>query len=282
MAKIIYSSDNHLNMNGIRSLTETIKFAERQAKHLNDLEATHYIINGDISWEKPQIIVYLATLEKHFDGIVRKTLGNHCLSQYLTIGEYINYDTKNYLPTHPIITDELIIIGNSGFFDLSFKQDYLDFMGNGSDLLQNIEQEVNSRYFKDDIKLENIPKILPKLLENSEHQLHSLLKNPENNNKKIVFVTHYMPNTRFVRKERTEQNLFKNIFMGSDLYTDFIETNKIDACYFGHTHRRISPEKFGNCTYYCNPLGTKREWEKWGYVEQDLFTQWQISLLEIK
>lgn len=279
--KIIHTSDIHLNQNLDAEIitSEITKQATQHAQYLNEIQATHYIINGDISWVQEQIDLYLTIIKELFNGVVRYNLGNHCLSKHLTVDEYINLDKKDYLPTNPIITDNLVIIGNSGFFDFTYSHKFTD----GKYISDTLMKEVHSRYFKgDEIDYLELKSILPRLLEKSQELLDNIKKSQEFENKRLVFVTHYMPRHEFLSSNLTEQTFYKNSFMGSDKIGDFLEENNFDECYFGHTHRRIPDREINGVRYYCNPVGTIREWKKRKFVDLDYFTLWKTSLLEIK
>lgn len=277
MTKVVYSSDIHLNQNILFTDKEKdIKnLALRQGHYLNKINASHYIINGDITWDFDELNLYLTTLKEKFKGEVYRTLGNHCLSKNYSLEEYINFDSEDYLPTHPIILDDMVIIGNSGFFDFTYSYKFSELSYINDTLLREVQQ----RYFKGEtLSYSELREIVPELLEQSQNIVDEI----DFEGKKKVFVTHYMPHKQFLSTKTDERTLYKNAFMGSNKISNFLEKNNFDVCYFGHTHRRIPQTKINNILYRCNPVGTMKEWEHWGYANLDLYDQWKSTLLEIK
>lgn len=277
MNKIIYTSDIHVNQNldNSRLLTEIANTAKLQAEYLNEIKATYYIINGDISWDLGHINLFLNVLKENFNGKVLRTLGNHCLSKYLTYDEFINFDSDDYLPTNPIILDDKIIIGNSGFYDFTYSHKFAD----SKYVLNTLMREVQTRYFKnEEIDYIQLKNLLPELLKNSQKQLDNI----NINGRKLIFITHYMPSDKFLSTKKDEKTLYKNAFMGSNKIKEFLDMNNFDECYFGHTHRRIPETEVDGVLYRCNPVGTLKDWKKCQYVDQDFMTQWKSTLLEIK
>lgn len=255
-------------------------FARAQAEVLNRLNSDYYIINGDIAWDLTEIDRYLKTFEKYYKGKVLRTLGNHCLSKNYTLEEYLNFDSKDYLPTNPLVLEDRIIIGNSGFFDLSFRTNYENLAGKQR-AEETILKEMGERYFKAEYSMEEIAEILPTMLEKSRKQLRELMSDKNNQGKKIIFITHYLPSDEFLRPTEKLIGYFKDCFMGSNKIKEFLDSEKVDYCYFGHTHRRLPETRRNNTVYVCSAIGRLKEWEKWNYKNLDLFTQWQESLIEI-
>lgn len=274
--KLLITSDLHLNMNVQEPLDSNISFfARQQADYINTKGYTHYIINGDISWFESDIELFLKTLKDNLINCkVLRNLGNHCLSKHLTVSEYINFNTDDYLGSNPIITDKAIVLGTSGFFDLSYTSD------NSDEYIDILMEDVNKRYFKKEspLKLTDVEQILPKLLLRVKEQLDSI---PNKEGKKLIFINHYMPNKEFLVKATDARTLFKNAFMGSDLISKFLEDNCFTECFFGHTHRRLPCKVINNVTYHCKPFGTIREWTKWDYPTKNLYEQWVLSMQEI-
>lgn len=277
--KVGYTSDLHLNMSLDNCNEQTIRaFARHQGEHLNVNNFSYYIINGDISWIAEQVVWFLDELKHSFHGQVRRTLGNHCLSTHLTVQEYIHFSTDDYLPTNPIILSDKIIVGCSGFFDLSFIERYAKLLGNRKTAIERVMIDFNKRYFKEQLVAKDVEEILPSMFEQLKLEIMPLLEqHPE---KETIMVTHYLPHETFLAKAVTPKTLSKDPFMGSNKMHQFNQDLGITTCYFGHTHRRLVPTVLDGIMYQCNPVGTVSDWDD--PDGSSLAQQWESTLITIQ
>lgn len=269
--KVGHISDLHINMNF--NLTSRIidNLVDGIVKYLEEEGYTILIINGDISYEVEYTKEFLDKLETKYKGKVYITLGNHDIHKEMSVYDYLYKKPRyitNYLPQEPIELEDKIIYGLNGFSDFTFKR-YVKDEEEALKCKEKAYNRVKADYF--DISIEEYLNIVPTQI----NLLDKVIENTNKEGKKIVLCTHFVPNEDYVLDSSGNEGLsIKNILMGSNITRDYIRGKGIDEVYFGHTHRRLTPKEgdylkdsVSKVRYYCNPIGTHREWLKWGYIE---------------
>ena len=262
---VAHNSDIHMNMNGVNSDSDIKLYIKMVYEYLVSKNIDHYILNGDISWEPHQINLYRNEMVNTLgsDMGFHYTNGNHDISNgngYL-VKDYVSLNTKDplHLKNSPIVLGEKVIIGMDTLYDYSyFNIDMLDVNRMKPSDLDKMYALSNERILDDHfISWEDVKQISDSCIASAE----SLIK--QYKDKEVVFMTHYMPKKEFV-SGNTQQDMhlaLKNAFMGTSSIGEMLERNNVSTCYFGHTHRRFTG-MINNVEYYCHPVGTQEDWEK--------------------
>ena len=257
------NSDLHKNMNNINSKEELILLVNMLKDHLESKGVTHYILNGDISYEKGDIDLFKELMVTSIGNIeFRFTYGNHDVAKEVgvSIEDYLSLTTDPYhLKTNPIVGEEKVILSVDYIYDYSFYHKDLEGLMKESPLpMDSLLALTNKRIFADqDIRFEHLENII-------DEQTRVLAGMVEKyKGKELIFVSHYMPKEEFVafNLQQDERLAFKNAFMGSNKIGKALEDFGFSTCYFGHTHR-IVEGSINGVDYHCYPIGTEHDWKK--------------------
>ena len=258
------NSDLHKNMNNINSKEELELLVKMLRDYLESKGVTHYIMNGDISYDKEDIDYFKELMVTSLGNIeFRSTLGNHDIAKPvgISIADYVALTNDKYaLKNNPIVSDKKAILSVDYIYDYGFYHKDLKGLMKETPLpMDSLLKLTNERIFSDqDIRFEHLEGII-------EEQTKHLTKMVEKyKDKELIFVSHYMPKEEFVADnvQQDKRLAFKNAFMGSNKIGEALEELGFSACYFGHTHRRVGG-LINGIHYYCNPIGTEHDWKKW-------------------
>lgn len=288
MRRIYTNSDIHLdfNLEEENMEQEVLEFGERISKQLLQLNATDYIINGDVALGKKWREILFKEMEKHLEGKcqIHLVMGNHDIADEYTMEEFMENKMHRYsLANNPIVLEDKVIFGCNGFSDATFMpEEYKEERLAIYKTKHFSEQEI--------ITQEMVDAIITKELEDLQEQFD---KEEYKGKDKIVMI-HYAPNRKFIQthlKIEHEKNLS---YLGSDRYSKMFEENGVKECYFGHTHFKLSQTlteeemTINNVKYRCYPIGKHWEWLRDGEIEEDvdksldlLFKKWLETLASV-
>lgn len=265
MKKVIVgiNSDLHKNMNNINSKEDLELLVKMLRDYLESKGITHYIMNGDISYEKEDIDYFKELMITSLGNIeFRSTLGNHDIAKPIGISmaDYVELTNDKYaLKNNPIVSDKKVILSVDYIYDYGFYHKDLEGLMKETPLpMDSFLKLTNERIFADpDIRFEHLEGII-------EEQTKHLTKMVEKyKDKELIFVSHYIPKEEFVaiNVQQDERLAFKNAFMGSNKIGEALEELGFSTCYFGHTHR-IVEGSINGVNYHCYPIGTEHDWKK--------------------
>lgn len=246
---ILCLSDLHLDENerttGQRLIPDLILFIQKK-------KADMVVISGDIAGTSMKTIEYIEQLKEFLDIPIYFIPGNHDIWSHTN-----SWEEYEKLLNHPScienkiihLTKQYVLIGWMGWYDYSFKPDYLFY-----------DQIISSKkkHWKD-YKYALWGKSDPDLYHDFFLHLKELLEKVKN--KKVILSTHFVPYQSFIsyRKYNKEWNSC-NAFIGSKTTGDLIDNYKnIEYVLFGHTHS-TNIKKKNLTTLVCTPLGYQHEW----------------------
>ncbi|GHP12587.1 phosphoesterase [Lentilactobacillus fungorum] len=267
MPKIIASSDNHLDINKI-NVNQVIS---QQARYMTDQKVDYYLIAGDLFNDFDKSRKYVRSLrERAVNTNVLFIAGNHDMIRGVTYEQLETGGWPGYLNNQfvDIPNTNLRIIGINGWYDYSFatnvKRPESDFYHWKKTYW--IDSQISQPM--SDIERERV------VLGELEKQLLEAQKLA----KKVILMTHFVPNQQFIRY--TDDFRFWNManaMMGSIHFQQLIDKYAVNSVIFGHSHRRYAPVKINQTWYYNGAVGYHNhhhnEWQS-----NDFMTEWQNQL----
>lgn len=267
MVKIVASSDNHFDINKV----DIDQIVEQQAAYLNENHVDYYLIAGDMFNDFEKALAYVRDLKKK---VVSTTVlfiaGNHDMIRNVTYEELEEGNWPGYLNNRfiDIPNTDIRIIGINGWYDYSFASNVAKSESDFYHWKQTYWIDSQISQPMSDIEREDI------VLQELEKQLIAA----QNASKKVIVMTHFVPNQKFIRytKDFRFWNM-ANAMMGSVRFQALIDQYAVDSVIFGHIHNRYAPTKIKATWYYNGAVGYHNhhhnEWQS-----ADFITEWQHQL----
>ena len=264
--EVALNSDIHLNLNGVNSKEDIKLYIKMVYDWLLDSHASHYILNGDISFIKEQVLFYREEVINLFGNNIEfhYTNGNHDIGKGngMTVEEYSKRKSEDvyHLKNSPIFSEDKVILGMDTLYDYSFYNKDLDSENQlHEEQVKALLALTNKRLFDDNVEdFEALKRLSDNCILSAEENMQ------EYQNKEIVFVSHYIPKKEFVARNTLQDShlALKNAMIGTDKIGSMLERNNVTKAYFGPTHRRLG-DTFNNIEYICQPVGLVKDWKKY-------------------
>lgn len=243
--RVGFISDIHIGSN-----TQALEYLIRLCV---EKELNYLLIAGDISNRYTDTLYFVETLEDRTKTKVFFIAGNHDL--YTTLTDKSSkeiYETfsnsHQFLPVNNIILDDYIILGDTGWYDYSFRDSRFS--------IEELEPKRyggkiynDKTYIKWDNKTDT--QINDFMLRSIEKQLIKAKTNYPN--KKIIAVSHVVPFFEYIMQKDISWNYF-NAFMGSMKLGQLYEKYEVSISVFGHIHSPVMESGV-----ICAPLGHPHE-----------------------
>ncbi|EHO50744.1 metallophosphoesterase [Lentilactobacillus kisonensis] len=267
MLKIAASSDNHLDINKV----DVNQVIDQQARYLIDQQVDYYLIAGDLFNDFNKALEYVQNLqEKAVNTNVLFIAGNHDMIRNVTyeqleMGNWPGYINNRFVD---LPNTNIRIIGINGWYDYSFainvdKPESAFYHWKKTFWIDSQIKQPMSDIEREDIVIAEL-----------EKQLIAAQKLA----KRVIVVTHFVPNRKFIRY--TNDFRFWNManaMMGSVRLSTLIEKYAVNSVVFGHIHNRYDPVKIGQTWYYNGAVGYHNhhhnEWQS-----TDFMTEWRHQL----
>ncbi|MHC9536208.1 metallophosphoesterase [Dellaglioa sp. BT-FLS60] len=273
MTIVATSSDNHFDINKV-NVDEVI---DQQAKYLLAMHVDYYLIAGDLFNDFNETVKYVAGLKKKLSNqiIVLFIAGNHDMVKNVTFDELESLSNDSYLHNRYIDVPGTVwrIIGNNGWYDYSYSKQ-----------LKRSNEEMlrwKNNYWID--RKINQPMLDVDRFKLSLAQTDKLLSDAKQLNKKILFMTHFVPSKTYIKIN--DDNRFWNVvngMLGSQKMGDLLEHYQVEKVLFGHLHIKHDPIQIKKTMYYTKPVGYGRkkynEWTKNTFMEEWKFALQKINL----
>lgn len=256
--KIGFLSDIHLDVN------KNFPVIKALSDFCNDENLDKVVFAGDFSSDFTTISYVIDYLNRHTKTQLHFIPGNHDL--------YICHDKNSRqiynelcqlhecLVNHPVELGEWVIIGDTGWYDYSYRDDAYT--------IRQIQKKsyhgmmwADKRYFQwgtDDIEINDY------FLSNLENLLIQY------RDKKIIAVTHTVPFQDFVKYKNNDPtwNYFL-VFIGSKKIGQLYEKYSAKIAVFGHTHFRFNQSR-NDMLCLCRPLGYHFEWKNSFNIQKEI------------
>lgn len=252
--KLLSFSDLHLDHNNKeldRDITPEI------AAYIREVAPDRVIVAGDMAGSSERCIPYIEELERLSGVPLSYIPGNHSI---WTLNKQADASWREYeqlkqhhssLIDRPLhLNDEWVLIGDMGWYDYSFKEPHRT--------RDEIVRERNQIWKDSALARWGISdeQVCQLMLDKFERQL------TEHQDKKIVFVNHFIPYPEFVPVSQTWEvwNMIRP-FMGTARLGELLDRHpQVRYVIFGHIHHRIGTKLRNGQTVICNPLGYVKEW----------------------
>lgn len=267
MIKIAATSDNHLDINKI-PVDQAIK---QQAHFLKQQQIGYYLIAGDMFNDFEKTVEYVQKLTKLVSPTkVLFIAGNHDMIKNVTYEQLETGSWPGYLNNRfvDIPNSNYRIIGLNGWYDYSF----------ADNMNKKIDQfyQWKMAYWIDSLISQPMSDVEREGIVIA--QLDKQLQMAKNEAKKVILMTHFVPNRHFIRYT-TDFRFWNmaNAMMGSKRIEDLINHYQVERVIFGHIHQRIVPIQVKQTWYYNAAVGyhnhRHNEWSSNDFIEE-----WQNQL----
>lgn len=273
--KIAVSSDLHLDLNHAK----VAEIITQQAHYLTRQEIDHYFFVGDSFNDFAQTSVYFAELQSQLPITkVHYLAGNHDMLKGVTYEQLENLDDDLYFHNRFIDIPQTNwrIIGNNGWYDYSFSTYESNVKG---------VAKWKRAYWVDRPIMQqmNDPERMAIVL----HQVEENLKQARNQQKQVIFMTHFapireaLPHPIIESARRQRMWEMTTAMLGSrHLGALLAKFPEVKAVFYGHLHYAQSLITVGNIEYRNQAVGVRRKnSENW--KGESLLDQW-ISCLYTK
>lgn len=273
MTIIATSSDNHFDVNKV-NVNEII---DQQAAYLLSMNVDYYLIAGDLFNDFDETLKYISDLKKILNNrvVVLFIAGNHDMVKNVTFDTLETLSNESYLHNRyiDIPGTQWRIIGNNGWYDYSYSKQ-----------LKRSDEEMlrwKMNYWIDRKIVQPMSDV--ERFNLSLKQTDKLIDEGKRLNKKILFMTHFVPSRSYIRVN--DDDRFWNVvngMLGSQKMGSLLESYKVEKVLFGHLHVKHNPVQIHETTYYMKPVGYGRkkynEWTKNTFMEEWKFALQIINL----
>ena len=277
--KIAISSDNHLDVNKV-NISDALEF---QAHWLNTNHLDYYLYAGDLFNDFSKTKAYFEQLQQLTTNTrIAYILGNHDMLNNLSFSEAEHSHFLSYIHNQfiDLPNSDWRIIGNNGWYDYSFSTYH--------DQLKKVQTWKNVYWLDSSI---DQPISDQERMATVIAQVKYQLDLAKDNNKSVLFLTHFAPRQELLaakpkevntpRRERFYQMV--NAMMGSDRLGNLLEdSNIVRYVFYGHLPRNPPPLTRPGVTYLNQSVGVSNkrinEWQKDNLYDQWLTTTRVINL----
>lgn len=266
--KIAILSDIHEGLNRKRTEVDLLDILDDWIQiHSPDV----FIIGGDMTAKPDRALAHLNLLQKDCPGTKFLFVhGNHDIYGEDSVQAYETLlQFPGNLGNGPVqLENDWVIIGDGGWYDYSFglpEYTHEQFEGGTfGDFTWPDKKFANWR--ETDVRWTN------RYVERLENWLQ------ENEDKKIIMVTHMVPFLRYVQCKNNPEWDFFNAMMGSKLFGELALKYGVRKYIFGHIHTKYH-ETYKGMEIICNPLGYFPG--EWDYLspEEEIFAA--IKVIEV-
>ncbi|WP_409021570.1 metallophosphoesterase [Dellaglioa sp. P0083] len=268
MTIIATSSDNHFDINKV----DVDIIIDEQVNYLLARNIEYYLITGDLFNDFNKTIDYIIKLKKKLNNkiVVLFIAGNHDMVKNVTFDELESVVNDSYLHNQylDISGTEWRIIGNNGWYDYSYSKQ-----------LKRSDKEMlhwKTNYWIDRKIVQPMSDV--ERFKLSLRQTEKLLCNAKQLNKKIIFMTHFVPNELYIKINN--DNRFWNVangMLGSQKMGNLLEYYKVEKVLFGHLHIKHDPIQVNETMYYTKPVGYgRKKYNEW--TKNTFFDEWKFTL----
>ena len=273
--KIAISSDNHLDVNR----QDPDEIVSLQANYLNKQNVEYYLFAGDMFNDFQKTKNYLEKLNTLITGKVYFIAGNHDMLKNITFTELENNNISDFYLHNAYIdipNTDWRIIGNNGWYDYSFSPTLTE---------DEIKRWKNTYWIDAGIKQPMSDNEREQLALQQSKQQFDLAKQAK---KKVIFVTHFVPNSKALwskpatLKSDKEIRIFEmvNALLGSrhlgKLIQDYPE---IKYVFYGHVHGWHEPFQIAGTSYLNQAVGVRKKKRKYHEWQEDTFMdQWKYRM----
>lgn len=270
--KIAFTSDLHIDVNSLE-----YEVLDVMVDTLNDLSIDKLFVAGDTFNNYNKTISFFNHLNSLVETEVYFIFGNHeYWTNNLTYEKSLEDLSPWYFHNKIInITDDVVMIGSNGWFDLSFVQsvynDFTKVLPHDDYTLYSIGRQ---SFDLGRVQIGNQHKDIFKKMYNETQDLLEKTKG-----KQVLFATHFLPHEDFLTYRNNLWNTC-NAFMGSKHIHELLKEYNVTDCTFGHTHTRFGTKQIDNINYHANPIGYRDYDNSWTTNDfKKEFTQ-SLTILE--
>ena len=250
-----------------------------QANYLNEQNVEYHLFAGDMFNDFQKTKSYFEKLNTLITGKAYFIAGNHDMLKNITFAGLENNNISDFYLHNAYIdipNTDWRIIGNNGWYDYSFSptltEDEIKRWKNTYWIDAGINQPIS------DNKREQL------VLQQSRQQFE-LAKQAK---KKVIFVTHFVPNSKALwskpatLKSDKEIRIFKmvNALLGSQHLGKLIQDYpEIKYVFYGHVHGWHEPFQIAGATYLNQAVGVRKKKRKYHEWQKDTFMdQWKYRM----
>ncbi|WHS06696.1 metallophosphoesterase [Ligilactobacillus salivarius] len=273
--KIAISSDNHLDVNR----QDPDEIVSLQANYLNEQNVEYYLFAGDMFNDFQKTKDYFEKLNTLITGKAYFIAGNHDMLKNITFAELENNNISDFYLHNTYIdipNTDWRIIGNNGWYDYSFSPTLTE---------DEIKRWKNTYWIDAGIKQPMSDNEREQLVLQQSRQQFELAKQAK---KKVIFVTHFVPNSKALwskpatLKSDKEIRIFKmvNALLGSQHLGELIQDYpEIKYVFYGHVHGWHEPFQIAGATYLNQAVGVRKKKRKYHEWQKDTFMdQWKYRM----
>lgn len=262
MVKLAVTSDNHIDINQL----DMAEILAGQAAFLIENQVDIYLIAGDLFNDFRKGSEFVTQLQSRLPKTVVKFIaGNHDMLKGISYADLERPVSPEYLHNQyfDVPGTNWRIIGNNGWYDYRF-----------ADGVKKTPDQFAAwkRAYSVDGQIKQ-PMSDPNRLAISLEQTTSQFEAAKKANKRVFFMTHFVPDKHFVHL--TQDNRFWNVYvglLGSPRMGELIQTYQVEKVLFGHLHVTLPTTKIGVTDFYNQAVGygTKRhnEWTHSTFLDE--------------
>lgn len=272
MKTIAFTSDNHFDVNRIENIDKII---DLQVATLDQLNVAHYLIAGDLFNDFDKSIEYVTKMRQRANFGVWFIAGNHDMLRNVSYEQLESTDYEGYLHNQfvDVLDTDYRIIGNNGWYDYSFSQE--------TDKTPEQFAKWKRSYWIDQLIEQPMGDIQREAI--NLQQIKEQFSDAQNNHKRVIFFTHFVPSEAFIRYSGPERFLkMINPLLGSKHVQSLIDAYPVEHVIFGHIHNRMQPRQVNGALYYNSAVGYNRkkmnEWQSKSFMQEWLN---QLGIIKI-